>query len=197
MSFKPVSLTIFGEAPLLMHCDTLANPLNPLKKKMSLLTAKRKKTDEDHEAISRLEWEGAMYFDKDLGPYLPYRMMKAAIHGAAKKSKAGAKVRSGLFGVGDKAQLVYEGPRDLEGLWAKPEFIDMRSVVVQRARIIRCRPIFNSWKAEFKFMYDTEVLNKEDVTAFAEVAGSLVGIGDYRPECSGDFGRFSVGVKDE
>jgi len=68
---QTIKLQLTGTRPLLMHADVFADPLNPLTKQHKSLTGKRKKTDDDHEAIARSEWRGGMYFDDDMGPYIP------------------------------------------------------------------------------------------------------------------------------
>ena len=45
-----------GIAPLLMHNGSLANPLNPKVKEMKEITSLRKKTDENHLELQRLEF---------------------------------------------------------------------------------------------------------------------------------------------
>jgi len=47
-----IKLKVVGESPLLLQADTLVDPLNPLTKAHKEITSKRKKTDEDHEAIA-------------------------------------------------------------------------------------------------------------------------------------------------
>lgn len=191
---EKMQIRLTGTSGLLMHSDRLANPLDPLKKEMATYTSKRKKTDEDHEIIARLEWQAAMYHAEETGPYLPGRMLKACLIGAAKKTKEGPKVKTGLIVMTDKAALEYTGPRDQEKMWKSGKYTDSRSVVVQRARLMRCRPVFSEWAAVFEVIFDPAVIDKSDIQRIASTAGLLVGIGDYRPENGGDFGRFQAEV---
>ena len=191
---EKITLKIIGNSPILMHSDRMANPLDPIKKRLAPYTAKRKKTDDDHEAIARIEWEAGMYFKEDIGPFLPGRMIKAALIQSAKKTKDGPKIKSGVVVTTEEAPLEYNGPRDLEKMWKSAKFVDMRSVVVQRARLMRCRPRFLDWSATVDITFDGAVIDRADLVRIADTAGELVGIGDYRPENGGDFGRFSVEV---
>ena len=52
---ETLNVRITGTSPLMMHSDKFANPLLPETKAHKALTAKRKKTDEDHEAIAKSE----------------------------------------------------------------------------------------------------------------------------------------------
>ena len=189
---QTLTIKLTGNGPILMHSDRLANPLDPIKKKMATISGKRKKTDEDHEQMARIEWEAGMYHDADLGPYIPGRMIKSGLIAGAKKTKDGPKVKSGVLVMTDKSPLEYKGPRDIEKMWAAGSFADIRSVVVQRARLMRCRPIFSDWSATFELMFDDTVVDRADILRFAETCGQMIGIGDYRPENGGDFGRFCV-----
>lgn len=189
---KICTIKLTGTAPLLLHSDRLSNPLDVLTKEIKTYTGKRKKTDEDHEAIARLEWTGGMYFDEKIGPYLPARNIKAMLISAAKKTKDGPKAKTGLIIAEDKVKLEYAGPRSIDGLWKDGRFTDMRSVGIMGSRTMRCRPVFQEWSCTFGVFYDPAVVDKADILRFAETGGRLVGLGDYRVECCGDFGRFDA-----
>lgn len=189
---EQVTITINGTSPLLMHSDRLSNPLDPLTKEIKTYTGKRKKTDDDHLEIARLEWRGGLYHDPKVGPYIPARNIKAALIVAAKKTKDGPKMKSGATILDSMCRLQYRGPRDIDALWDDGGFTDIRSVAVQSSRTMRCRPVFPEWSATFTIVYDPAVVDKADLIRFAETAGQLVGIGDYRPANGGDFGRFEV-----
>ena len=188
---ETLKVTLVGLSPMLQHRDTLANPLHPLTKSHKELTGKRKKTDEDHEAIAKSEWTASMYFDEKTGPYVPAMMIESTIMEAAKLQKLGKKFKSSIMVVEDQIPLQYEGPRDRAGLWNNPDFVDMRSVKVQQARIQRCRPKFNSWKLSFTVAYNASVVDARDIKKALEDAGTLVGMGDFRPR----FGKFEAFVK--
>ena len=42
---------------------------------------------------------------------------------------------------------------------------------------------------------DTAILRPEQVDEALNLAGRIIGIGDYRPEKGGGFGRFSAAIK--
>lgn len=189
---ESIKIRFNGTAPLLVHSDRLANPMDALTKAKKAVATKRKKTDEDFAEIARMEWEGGLYYDEKTGPYIPGRNVKAMLISAAKKSKDGPKAKTGMIVSEDKIKLIYSGPREIAALWKDGRFTDMRSVGQQKARIMRCRPIFPEWACEFTVIFDPGVVDKADILRFAETGGRLVGLGDYRVECCGDFGRFEV-----
>lgn len=184
-----IKLKITGTRPLLMHADIFADPLNPLTKAHKELTSKRKKTDEDHEAIAKSEWRGGLYFDEVEGPYIPGVNLEASIVAGAKMAKLGSTVKKAVEVLDERCRLEYTGPRDVAGLW-EARFYDARSVKVQTARLMRYRPMFRNWHFIAEIAFDETVINRNELLKAINDAGQLCGIGDYRPK----FGRFSVEV---
>ncbi len=188
---ESIKLTFTGASPLIMHSERLANKRDTLARQISKLAAVRKKTDEHYDQIARLEWEGGMYFDAKLGPVIPTDNLRATIIGGAKKSKLGSATGSCLLAADDVVALQYKGPRTHDELWAAG-FKDERTVVVGQARVMRCRPKFETWSLSFEMLFDPEVIQREQLMTAAEVAGRLVGLCEMRPELGRGFGRFTV-----
>ena len=191
---ETIKFRFSGESPLLMHSVRGANPLDPDVQKLKALTGTRKKTDETHLAVARLEWELAMYYAKDVGPFVPTANLRGAIVEGAKFSKLGTAVKRATLILSEREPLKYKGPRTPEELWSAGGYIDTRAVVVNNSRLMRTRPVFPAWSVDFALMFDPTILQKDQLVSAAETAGRLVGIGDYRPNCGGHFGRFSVEV---
>lgn len=184
------TITIEGTAPLLMHNSRLANPLDPATKALKKVTSKRQKTDDDHAEMARLEFLGGLYVDPDIGPYIPGENLWRALYDAAKKFKQGVKVKEGVFISTDVNPLGYTGPRDAEDLWSNENFRHMASVKVGMQRVMRCRPTFREWRVQADGILDPNILEPSDLANIAETAGSLVGLGDWRPR----FGRFTATI---
>lgn len=75
--------------------------------------------------------------------------------------------------------------------------IDVRRCVIKgHGSILRARPLINDWQTSFTFIADKSMLPTDDpfllIKTFLLEAGSRIGIGDYRPEKTGWFGRFTV-----
>ncbi len=66
--------------------------------------------------------------------------------------------------------------------------IDKQPVVIQRARIMRCRPMFENWELSFTIQIRDERISPPIVREVLETAGKFNGIGDYRPR----YGLFDV-----
>lgn len=197
MALKTMKVKITGLSGLMVHNgDILADPLHPMCKELKAISGKKSKTDEDHIALSQLEWKGGLYFDEEIGPYLPSRMIKKGLINGAMKFKAGPKMKGGVIVNDAHIPLEYDGPRDLKGLWDDGRFILRLPVVVSGQRVMRSRPYFPEWGCTVSLTYDDEVMDKADILRAGELAGQLFGFGDYRVAKGGEYGRFEVaGVK--
>lgn len=187
---KQLNLKIVGKAPLLMHSDRFANPLDPLTKAHKELTGKRKKTDEDQTAIARSEFIGGCYWNKRSGFFIPAQNLDSCLISAAKLQKLGVKFKQGVQVLEDELPLLESLPASPEKLWSDSDFIDARGVKVGQAKIIRYRPIFRAWSLNATVLFNEEVVNESEVKKAIEDAGSLIGLGDYRPR----FGRFNTEI---
>lgn len=153
---------------------------------MKLISSKRIKTDADYEELARIEFLAALYMDTN-GPVLPPNMIDAMIIGAAKKSREGQIAKSGCFCL-NVAQLDYAGPRTADALWADETFRFVAIVRIGTSRIARTRPIFQEWSAEVRLHTETSIVNVSRVDEWMQIAGTQIGLGDWRPK----YGRFTV-----
>lgn len=186
-----VRITLTGSAPLLMHNVKLANPLDPIARAMKEISSKRKKTDADHEALAKLEFQGGLYIDDQVGPYLPGANVEKCLVEGARITKAGKQVERGLFVEAMECPLIYKGPRTADALWGDESFRSAMAVKVGQARIMRTRPIFREWAVEADADMDDTLINLSALQAIANDAGKMVGLGDYRPR----YGRFDAVVE--
>ena len=188
IGFTVIDVSIEGIAPLLMHSSELANPSNKYAAIISEVSAKRKKTDSDTKKRSYADFQGGLYFDDEVGVYIPGSWVEGAFLSGGKDFRLGKKITAGLQANEDKIPLVYDGPRDRDGLYADQRFVDVRSVVVSNSRIMRTRPRFDRWAAEFSVTILDEALSVSDAEKSIMKAAMVKGMGDFRPR----FGRFSV-----
>lgn len=187
-----VRLICTGTRPLLMHNVQLASPLNPYAKRLKALNSKKTKTDEDRLEVARVEFEGGLYWAEGIGPYVSAGQLRRSLVGGARLIKAGKKIERGVVVTDFMLPLLYEGPRDLEGLWngGESRFVDIRPVTVNRSKIDRCRPIFREWLFEAELVADPQVIEFEELCEAARLAGQMEGLGDYREL----YGRYNVRV---
>lgn len=176
-------LTMTGTMPLIMHNVQTADPLNVFAKEMAKITKKKtNKTEADLAELDRLKFEAGLYFDPEIGPYLPVQNIFRCLIEAGSMTRDGKKIERGITILGDRAPLQYNGPRDVTSLYGggSTKFVDRRVVVVARQRIVATRPIFPEWVAAFEIELDPEVLDPDHFSDVAAKAGRSVGVGDYR-----------------
>lgn len=72
--------------------------------------------------------------------------------------------------------------------------VDTRAVRIPSTggRILCHRPKFNDWKVDFTMELDTEIMTVSLLREIIDAAGKRIGLGDFRPDCKGPFGRFKV-----
>lgn len=187
-----IKVRITGTRPMLMHSDRLADPLDPIAKQRKMVTDKtsKKKTEDDHAFLAKTEWIAALYFDDELGPVIPGRVIEGMLIESARIRRLGKQFERSVETMEQHYKLEYKGPREVEKLW-EAGFRDVRSVVMPTGgRVMRYRPIFREWACTFDVAYEEEMTDRETVIDRLNAAGRFVGIGDYRPR----FGRFDVEI---
>lgn len=183
---KQAKVTIQGDR-LLMHNVRLADPLDPYSKAIKAVAGKRKKSDDDHAEIARVEFEGGLYIDDAIGPYVPDKWLVGSIIGGARKRKLGREFAANVSLSEEKIKLIYDGPRTAAKLWeAGSTFVDRRGVGVNGKMVMRTRPIFRNWSATFTVQVLECDLNLSDLEEALDEAGPR-GIGDGRPQLGGKF----------
>jgi len=185
---KQLKFRLEGLGSLLMHSDRFANPLDEDAIEHKKLTSKRNKTVENLHEIAKSEWLGSLYYNDDLGIHIPTANLRKNLIEGARKFKLGKHVEGGVFFNSQGFPLEYEGSKKPETLYRNKEFVDCRSVVVGRAKLMRYRPIFKHWALSGTLEYEETVIDEEQIKQSFEKAGQVVGLGDYRPL----FGRYSV-----
>ena len=181
-TMKPqiIVFQIVGISPLLQN-----NPASFIGKSGGDLAGTKDYNDEE-EARLRL------YIDPDGNHYHPAQAFpKTMVSAVAGKKYGKAFATTAIKG----AVFITEPFAVIEDERGKPatDFtIDRQPVVVGKARVLRCRPCWNQWRMRLPLEIDTAILQPSQVRDALELAGRIKGIGDYRPEKGGGFGRFRV-----
>lgn len=145
---------------------------------------KQATTNWEKEALKKL------YVDTDGKVYQPGTHIERALIEAGKKIKmkgAGKSNYSKLFG----SMVSVE---EYEILHVFPKYEIHKSLVVipsTKGRVMRYRPMFKKWALQFHILAEDEVA-ADVVKEAMEIAGKYGGLGDWRPEKKGKFGKFQV-----
>ena len=187
---KTIHVAIKGETTLIMHSCQCVNPLHPLSLQMKKITSIRKKTEEDLVKLSDLEWEAGLYWDDDIGLYMPAENIEATIREGAKARKKGKDITKAFSVLELKIPVDIGEKLTLDQMRSDYRFRDVRAMKVKMARVMRTRPRFNNWKLEFDAAYDEKLLDFQSVVDAIEYAGQYVGLCDSRPK----YGKFVATV---
>ena len=190
MQMHTLRVNVKGITPLLM-----ANP-GGMRSKGGTVTVGKKVIPTPEEEAENLAYrtdDGDLYI-----PTIAFRasMLRASVGEKIDKRAAKATLSGSVFVLEEQARLFHPDTGEVLTEYV----IDQRRVVVQRAGIVRSRPRLNEWATTFELDCDLDVLGEgtaaEILTRYLSVAGSTVGVGDYRPEKTGMFGRYTVEVVD-
>jgi len=83
---------------------------------------------------------------------------------------------------------------ECEILHDDPWEVDTRAVRIPSTggRILAHRPCFFNWSLLFTVELDVEVMSENLFRDIFDAAGKRIGLGDFRPDCKGPFGKFVV-----
>ena len=189
---KEIKCEFHGISPIILHSCQCVNPLHPISLEMKKITAKRKKTEEDIIKLSDLEWEAGLYWNDEVGVYIPAENIEATIREAAKASKLGKHFQKGFMVKDMMVHLDIGEELSKQEMCADARFRDVRPMKVQQSRVLRTRPRFNMWNLTFTAAYDEKILNFDDVVNAIEYGGQYVGLCDSRPK----YGKFAAKVEE-
>ena len=187
-------ITIRGLSPLIQHNGAAGlDTRSPANLEKATIARKRgnNRTEADDLRLRELETLTSLWLDGSGAPTVPEAAIRAVIETGARKLKQGPQVREGLI-----VERVEEFHHDkslgstAEELAKTVQFTT--GVVVQRSRILRTRAKFDDWGVTFTIEADDELVDREQLVTWLDIAGRRIGLGDWRPERSGHYGRFEV-----
>lgn len=170
-----------GGAPLVLHNERLADPLDDFTRQIAKVSKKRNKTDADHRDIARLEFLGGLYLDENNEPALPAFNILRCLQDGAKRTKRGADVLRGVTPLVQYVAIAYAGPRHPETMYQHGGFMLRKAVGVQKSRTMRTRPMFQNWSAVLPVEVDPTVFDPDTLAAIWRDAGIYAGLGEMRP----------------
>lgn len=190
---KKLHVTLKGINTLMMHSPRTVNPLHPLALELKKYTSKRKKTEDDLQKISELEWEAGLYYDEVNGLHIPVECLRKTLENGAKLFKAGKDIQRYVQFMGAVAPMDIGVPFDIEKMRHDMKYYDVRAVAVMRARVIRTRPRFDVWSCQFDILFDETHIDISTIVKAFENAGQYVGLCEAR---SLGYGRFATVIEE-
>lgn len=181
-AMKPeiVTFRIIGMSPLLQN-----NPAEFIGKQEEAALTTKKEYNDQEEAALRVYKSGDGSFLHPSESFIK-SMVRAVTGRKFGKLSAPAVIKGSVFIAEPHCVIL-----DDKGKPAKSYTIDRRPVVVnKKARVLRCRPCFQPWTLLLALDIDTAIVSPDRIREALALAGRTVGVGDYRPEKGGGFGRF-------
>ena len=185
-----------GDSPIIMHSATGLDPTTDIARAINEIAKKRgtNRTEADTLRLRELECQQSLWLDDSGQPTVPVAALRACIETGARKLKQGPLVREGL--VVQQAAFTFDEAAygtTLKEWGVKCQFTV--PVVVQRARLLRTRAMFDvPWSVTATIYGDVELVDATKLHTWLDIAGQRIGLGDWRPEKSGMYGRFSATV---
>ena len=180
-----IEITIEGLTPLLCNRFTDAAAL-------AATQGTRGSTRGDR-GTEREICESKLYLDKDGKPCIPQPNLLSCIVDGGIWHKIGrkqvtTKSSSLVYACCDVVGLTI--PIEHEAPWS----VDARPVVIPatKGRILCYRPRFDDWKLTFEIELLTDIIGVKLMRDIIDDSGMKSGLGDFRPNHKGPFGRFKV-----
>jgi len=182
-----INVTVQGTAPLMQHRYPMPNLADLAK------GGHRQSGSVDYTQ----EWREYFYSLPSGEVCQPSSHVEGALIKAAAQFKIQGKrgktykdlFQAAVFVSPDMIPLGVKVPDTLDADADKPLYLDMRPVVINRARVVRIRPTFKAgWQLSFEITVIDDQIAPEMVHDILSLAGKTIGVGDFRPR----FGRFMV-----
>lgn len=190
LALETVEIPLIGTSPLIVHAwseKALRAMANKQQKKAS---GGREAKDPHADFLGSLYWLSEPQDDVDGGRFgFPAVAFKSAAVTACTSTGSITKVaaRQAFHVVGEMVEIVGPAPAMRE---------DVTRVGMGTADL-RYRGQFDPWGVRLRVQINTAVISAEQVVNLFNLAGFAVGIGEWRPERDGGYGRFRVAAAGE
>ena len=184
---------IKGTGAIIMHNGAAGlDTRSPAKLEIAEINRKKgsNRTEVEIARLYELECQTSLWLDADGTPTIPEAALRRMIETAARKLKQGGQVREGLI-VERILSFDYDREKygtDVATLGKTAQFTV--AVVVGQSRVLRTRAKFDDWACRFVIEVDDELCDLEQLQTWLDIGGRRIGLGDWRPEKSGSYGRF-------
>lgn len=198
MAIQQARIIVTGISPLLQNNPQTVDPFNHYAKAKKAITNKRTaKTDDDLLELGNLETESKLYFDDEIGVYVPATWITEAIicTGFSVAKIGRAKMRGGLFATESKIKLKYRGMNKVKTITdvvMNSEFRHRMLLKQGQVRVPKDAPIFHDWSFDTAVEFDDTVVDMGSLRRIVERSAKYGGFGDFRPT----FGRANAEVLD-
>jgi hypothetical protein len=183
LQIETVNVTLIGDTPLIVHRWSEKSKRQMLDKQMKRASAGKEAKDPER------DFRESLYVLEDGSYGFPIIGFKAAAVTACTSIGSMTKVaaRQAFHVDGEFAVIEGDEPTMRE---------DMVRVGMGTADI-RYRGEFKNWFTTIAVKFNANVMSAEQILNLMQTAGFAVGVGEWRPERDGQFGRFHVATAKE
>lgn len=191
MAMRSAAVKITGVNPILFNNPQTVDRFNRFAIRMREINARKtRRTDDDYRELRDLEVESKIYFDPEIGIYVPSSwMMEATACNGFKVAKLSRDTIRGAFFVADtKIKLFYQGMDKVKtpvDVVKNPDFHWVAGLPQGQVRVMKAFPKFEKWHFSTTVEYDDKIIDPDALTRIIEYAARYGGFGDFRPT----FGR--------
>lgn len=182
INVQRAQIRLIGDSALIMHKWS-----EKAKKEMLDKQMKRAKTAKEAKDPER-DYRESMYEHPDGGYGFPCVAFKAAAVGAC-RFVDGMKMT--------EARGAFHVVGELTKIEAEPTMREDMVRVGMGTADIRYRGEFKDWKTTLTVAYNSDAMSIEQIINLFNLAGFGVGVGEWRPEKDGPYGRFHVAGEGE
>ena len=180
IKIEKMTLNIIGDTPLLMHRFS-EKAKNKIREKQ---TGKANRGKGEARKPEEECMDAAHMIDKKTFGFPAEGFKKAAVTACTSLNITKVQTRQAFHVIGDVGNLVK--------IKASKPVMREDTVRIPSGATLRYRPEFDQWSAKLSIVYNKGVVSAEQVANIFNTAGFAVGIGEWRPERSGQFGMFHV-----
>ena len=178
---KTYKATIQGTTPLLM------NRPNQLE-----ISDKSKDVKRENRTSKEMA-EDKLYKDANGKIYIPATHIQGSLIGAGKQKKMGGKGSAKATYSKVVGYAVQINPFEILHKKTKWDVFSILAVnPTTHGRNPLHRPILKEWEADFEVSFDEDQIEPSVLKEIFDIAGKFVGIGDWRPEKKGPYGKFQL-----
>lgn len=179
-------LTLVGDSPLICHKFS--------KKVQTMMVQKQKKMPQEAKKAKDPEqdYKDSLYEMSDQKYGFPAMAFKKSAVNACSLISGITKVqaRSAFFVVNNDGNSEGE-EQELVEIKGKPS-MRQDPVKIQMTNDIRFRGQFKEWSCVLRIQYNVNIITPEQIAHLFNYAGDGIGVGEWRPNRDGQYGRFHV-----
>ena len=163
--------------------------------KITSSSTKVRREEANKKRLADLEWYLSLYRktgpDGREYPDLPTRCVRSSFHGGSKLSRSGQQLNRSMIITKTEFDPCADG-RSIDELMTDPDYRHSSVVRVGQQRVMRTRAKFPEWKCWVWIQLDENMTDMVTLREWIKEAGKYIGIGDWRPDKGGEWGRYEL-----